>query len=755
MKQINLFLTEQLVPFTEKSGYRPVLFNTDRNTSESEFFNKVNELKHIYDFNLVPNESYTYKRDSLMEAVINIDSKIYDKLYYNYCIIEIVENDKKEIILYYIDKVKVLQNNANRLFLRMDTISTNFWKIPINIKLGVDRLNYDFTNVDNLYLLRETLKNKDESLGDIIKDRRILVKHDEPLILKPFSIRKFTSNETNLLSNYNFINDRGDDTIITFKSNHDYIKLDDKSHTVIYNYMAPDNIRYFYILYDNKEHKIDRTKLKFDREVGSGLSYEDKREYDYGSRYWPISYSYSTWNVKNSNLYSLTTHFDKELDDFVPLYSELNSKMSKHVVIRIYYEAFCETHDRSELWFYDMPVKNEGIFERTLETIAPIDHVAVKFKTFIEKNFQELFMLRDYISELNIVGQENRLMLYRLNNFVVNQNKFFVPTIFKYIPPISEVSNITLYSWTGKSLPLSAFNFYYFNGKVEINFQDSNLSTSFERKTYIHLTNGLNNVLTSDIDNKHEISNVISIPQRLDSKAEYLSANQNQIEMEKRSLATNAVFGAVNGVLGTASGVARAFAGDMSGAVEATSSTLGIASSLINYSNGLKKIESRINDVGNTRSQYNGGESGDYILLSQKSNTSYFNKNGFNVVYSIPSGELYKKLRYHFKKFGCKLNIYMSLRECFEKTSHEYFSYIRFYDITEFLNNSKIPQEIIENMATLLYSGIHLWPLITNGYPNIPNIEYDDRTHYEITPEKAYDTLGLTYVDGDTYKIGV
>ena len=88
-KKIKLYLADRLVPFTEVSGNRPILFNSEHQTTKEEYINMVNILKSTFDMYEVKVSDYQYKRDDLIYATININSDKYPKLTYNYCIVEI------------------------------------------------------------------------------------------------------------------------------------------------------------------------------------------------------------------------------------------------------------------------------------------------------------------------------------------------------------------------------------------------------------------------------------------------------------------------------------------------------------------------------------------------------------------------------------------------------------------------------------------------------------------------------------------
>ena len=57
-KKIKLYLADRLVPFTEVSGNRPILFNSEHQTTKEEYVNMVNTLKLTFDMNEVKISDY-------------------------------------------------------------------------------------------------------------------------------------------------------------------------------------------------------------------------------------------------------------------------------------------------------------------------------------------------------------------------------------------------------------------------------------------------------------------------------------------------------------------------------------------------------------------------------------------------------------------------------------------------------------------------------------------------------------------------
>lgn len=187
--------------------------------------------------------------------------------------------------------------------------------------------------------------------------------------------------------------------------------------------------------------------------------------------------------------------------------------------------------------------------------------------------------------------------------------------------------------------------------------------------------------------------------------------------MEKKVARTSATFGVLNGIAGVGAniskGVSKGLMGDISGSVSggfnAFSSLLSGVQSVINYHNKVGVINSKIEDIGNIRSKYVGGESGDFHIVNRENNLKYFNNNGMNYLITLPSGELYNRLKYHYLKFGCRLLSYLTLSQCFQAIGKSKFAYLKLNDMSQLFLNTQIPQEALFFIQDILQSGIHFW----------------------------------------------
>lgn len=686
-KNIKLYIAGDVVPFTEISGNRPVLFNTSKATTYDEFKSYIDKFKKQFNFLEVATGDYQYKRDSLIEATINLETTKFPKFTYNYCIVEFDD----EILVYYITKIKAIQNNVNRLFLKLDTISTYFWKIPLDELVEVDRLNYNIGK--NKKLLEQTLKVKDDSIGNIVKDTKIIPKPKKELKLKGYVYRILTSNQIKKVENYGHL-PFNDGLTLKYENSKIY-KLESNSNQILHSFVAPyNNILYFW---DNKTYHI---------------------------------YNIDTYKFWSSNTYTFG-------EDAIFDVSEI--KYKKKLVIK--YIMYCIEHKTMEnlaIVLYDdeikkFPTKKWGvglelpIGEDTLENIINI---------LQEKNFQELSYIPNIFPQdsfSNIVNGKY-LSFINFSPELKKQVSYKIPSIFTYIPPIKELVDINLFSWSGTNISVSYFNINDNNNLVLDYFRSNG---KYEVKTYITFNNGLETIGNSPINNKYEISNMVSISQRVDSKTEYLASNSNQIEMEKKAAKDNAILGVFKGIFSAIGNFFKSFGGGVSNSAKAVGNVVDVASSVVNYNNKIGMIDARIEDAGNKRSQYNGGETCDINLLMRNQNTKYFDNFGLNVVIQMPSELLYNNLKFHYYKYGCKLLTYLTIEECFDNTFEENFTYIKFNNLSQLYLSTDIPQEALYWINDILISGIHFWKWKKENIV-LPN--------FSIPPTATYSSNQIYYV---------
>lgn len=690
LKELKLFITGRTLPFTETSGNRPVLFDYFNENSKENYDVLIRNFMNFWGFYEVDSFNYKFNRDTQLTASLRVSSNIITNKQLNYVII-LADG---EYLLYFIKKSKLLQNNVYQFQLKLDTISTYFWKINSYTTFGVERLNYNINDRDNFWLLNETLSKKDNSIGEITKPFIVAQKPRTPLELIPYSFRQYTSKQLETINDYpkNFV----DNGYITTQENTTTLRDEDNSNTIYYNFLHPKHETQILHTLDGL-HEVILNSVKVISVVADLAS-------DFKWTDAPIAMFFGA----------------------IPyLFNRLIHGAVK-VVYKFTFTIVCKTHNRVETLTNKIasPVSLDGFLNNENNK-----HIV---KLLISKPFYPPFVLdNSKLSEIRKTD-DNYFPSYitpYFNDKVISEHT--LPKIFDRIPMISEIADISLTSWTGDTFKLSPLDIW--QDLSYMNFHIYRYNTDEDFLTNITLNTSRTSVSESMINNTFTIKNHIQLSQRYDSKQEFLSSNSNRINLQIRTAIDNFIQDNVKGAGKIASGVAG---GDLSkGAGSIIDGATDILFAPINFANKLRSIQSNIDDIASSRSKFKGVKD-NLLLATDPKNTRFFNKYGLALILKLPSREMWLKLLNHFYKFGQQVDIYMTLRQIFFFTRDKKFTYFKCFDISALYNyNNELSEEILSDMTNILNNGIHFWAY---------NVEPD----FKLQELKRHD-LNNTYFAGE------
>lgn len=681
-KKIKLYLADRLVPFTEVSGNRPILFNSEHQTTKEEYVNMVNTLKSTFDMFEVKISDYQYKRDDLIYATVNINSDKYPKLTYNYCIVEIDD----EIVCYYINKINIIQNNVNRLFLKMDVFSTYFWQIDIANNFLVDRFNYVFNKEENRKYFLQTNKVEDDSIGSIVKSTKIVTK---PLNkdMVTYAYRKFTSNQIERLK---YLKHNYNDGYIT---EYDYTSYNIENTSNIYHiFKGPKMNKVYYMMNFDGLNNLVNEPVKI-------LEYNT----DIINNHNKISDKFII--IKNGEIFIV------QKDEYVQLYYNA-SKISYNLNIRIVIDI--DNIDASSI----TPTK---VLEPDDPSIQP-NPIPENWHRFTILNFDDNTIISDIYNVTKMFEHYNNAndinpKLYIGNwkqkgirniDLVINYKPISLYNInythLENIPMIDKLLEVNLVSWGLNKYSIKYNMLYYDN----LRFRIINKVSSSGVYDYIFFIDG-NAINNNNYYESQPIINYISLEHRFDNKAEYLASHNNQIQTQRKTLYDNRALGITKAIIGVQTSLGGAIAGTLSGRYDKTSQGLGnamnsvvdIAGAAINYKNAIRKIDSKIEDVGNTRSGYNDG--------LQNSSVIDANHNNLFIEYNLPSSYMLNTILFHYHKYGYKFLSITNIKDIVKSTYDNKFVYIKVKEWNNAYLSSEIPYEAQILIEDLMLSGVHFW----------------------------------------------
>lgn len=723
--QIRVWIAGHSVPFTEKSGSRPVLFNYelasfDREERVKWFKTKLRHFMNNFAFYELSHTEYKYVRNGIIDATINVF--LQDRLWnesQNYIIVSIDE----QFYMYYVSSYKLLQSNTFSLRLRLDVISTYFWMLNFQVPVNVDRLNYDISGNDKL--LSRTLQVSDDMVKDIEKERTIISKGDSDLVIDSYNVRSLKSSFFEKPGNNQYHHFKNNELVNYQKFNTETYGLEPKSEEILYSYTYPSindveqNVVYVSDVNINTKILLKEggsfvsspigwfIKLFINKGINKDIAY---------STFQSIRIPFTLSSFKFDKFYVKTRILNNT--------SELNEdiekwKSSSNVAGYLYVmwinnnsDVFVKIPQGFRYSFYH----TEYNYKIDFQTTKDVSFWYTKGK-FSEKDIYSNSFKFKMLKEI----LEPHLFTYKSE--FKTKNSFSIPKIFNSIPPIKELVDFKFNSWTGDSIdirPLKDFPLTTFN----VCYQKYFSITTFEPKTYLSFLNGTSNKSDTLIENKNEIVAHIPIINRFDSKAEYLAANANQIEAQKTGAKLEVVSGFINGAI---SGAVAAATGTAKSIFNTVAQPIN---GIMSYANKMIAIQGKLDDVSNSRSSYNGGESGDSNLLSSEKHRRVFNKDGFNVSIHLPTGELYRQLKFAYYKYGCKLDSNLWLKECFEATKYKNFTYFKLNDTSNLYVGVDIPNEAIEYIDDILYNGIHFWRTYNPVFYIVDNDTYSSNITY-------------------------
>lgn len=372
--------------------------------------------------------------------------------------------------------------------------------------------------------------------------------------------------------------------------------------------------------------------------------------------------------------------------------------------------------DIENLWYKPLFTFEDNLTKVYLEYVI-IENGEKKYKSFYygsfsdirgghitEKGFREN-IINGIIKKYGLIGprlEGDKSFYITLEYSKNNVIEYDIPKLFDVIPPIQQLVDFSVISWAGSKINIHPLHIDFLNYKLKTRLYNSYTNNNFNHYFKIESSVGLNKDIV--LDNAYEISLSKDIHTRFDSKEEYLASNRNKLDTDK-------LFGGINMLLGIVNSgvVGQKLFDKLSGAVY----------SGVGYANKLAKIDSTINDIGNTRSSFIASESDTY-LRTENANLFYYNYYGTNLSVQLPGGEMFKILRRHFYKFGYKVNIERTFGELLSLTTHnEKFLYFKLTDTTSLFNDTTIPNEVMEEINGLFINGVHLWK---------PHKKYEDVT---------------------------
>ena len=697
-KKIKLYLADRLVPFTEVSGNRPILFNSEHQTTKEEYVNMVNTIKSTFDMNEVKISDYQYKRDDLIYATININSDKYPKLTYNYCIVEI----DNEIVCYYINKINIIQNNVNRLFLKMDVFSTYFWQIDITNNFLVDRFNYVFNKAENRKYFLQTNKVEDDSIGNILKSTKIVTK---PLNkdMVTYAYRKFTSNQIERLKHLKHNHNDG------YITEYDYTSYNIENTTNIYHiFKGPRMNKVYYRM----------PIININSNVPEPIKI--------------LEYNTNKINTHNaiSDMFIIIKGgkiFTVEKDEYVQLYYNA-AKIAYNLNIIIALDI--DNMDTASIMSTkvlgpDDPLKPPNPTPQNWDRITILNF---DVNTIID-NMIDVYKIFEYYYNANDINPK----LYKGNwkqkgirdiDLVINYKPISVYNInYKHlenIPMIDKLLDVNLVSWGLNKYPIK-YNMLYYD---KLRFRIINKVSSSGVYDYIFFMDG-NAINDNHYYESQPIINYISLEHRFDNKAEYLASHNNQIQTQRKTLYDNRALGITKAVIGIETSIGSAIGSILSGRFDkigqgvgnAMNGVVDIVGHAINYKNAIRKIDSKIEDVGNTRSGYNDG--------LQNSSVIDANHNNLFIEYNLPTSYMLNTILFHYHKYGYKFLSIINIKDIVESTYDNKFVYIKVKEWNNAYLSSEIPYEAQLLIEDLMLSGVHFWKdlSITKYKINPPQFE--------------------------------
>lgn len=665
MISINLFLSKEILPYTYLCGVIPQIRDN----------NDIKEFKRVYKFENIKSGEYIYNRIDNINAVLNL-SKL-EFFNSNYLIIEF----EKETLFYYVIDRKILQNNVIQFTLKLDCTTTYFSKIKTDKNFLVERLNYDWTKEKELYL--QTLKQKDNMFGNIIKDNAHYLSNNTKLEVEPYLYSNFASNEIDKLKDIKKA--KYLEGYVIRSENSETLSLDKNltgqdNNQQIYKFVMP-KIENIITYTKNKSGNI--TNWEWSYEVGDPFVHflsENNR----GAWTFDCAYPYKI-NItatlssgekvnylrkKDNKYYKRKEHYIVDNQEIIAIHRTSTDIQAK--LVKLFKQYFKEQADKDIKAEFDNYVAN-------IKATKP---------TLLDNN--------------NI--QEAGYLVY--NPKISCNEEFNIENEEIDLPLLPEIIDFYVCVWTGQSYKIDNY-LNIIDNKVKFNVYGYPTIDSIKAYISFNKRDSVKNDFNLLNNEQLEINYSKDITIRYDSKTEYLRANANQIERQKKSLTDNLILNTVSSFVSFVSNIVSQNYG---GAIK---NVIGAVGNGVNYYNSMQMIEDRITDIGNSRSRFNGGTSGD-ILYIEENNLSFFDKNGFMLYYKMPRDSLKETIKNAIKKHGLKLNLYTNFNNVFEYTKDKSFCYVKTNDIDNTLINSNIPYEVMFLIKDHFNSGVHIFKFDDN-----------------------------------------
>lgn len=715
-----VYISLKKLPFNKQMGASP-FFVINNEAEMNSYFEKMG-------FQEVPRESYALVQEDSHDVNLYINSKaLYDKeddLDYSSAYVAIDyepenNNAKEKLIYYYVKSSSLVATGKIMLELEVDVVGSFLIKLQRERSNVVDiqRMSFDLLNKFNRNLLRSVLINGDSSLSDVPKLGYVISRNNSygRLKLKSYSFRNYTSKIREMFRGYTkpYIGEG----YVTYNYNDNVLGLEETSNSIYYKFMAPDD-GFFYIHNNRGLHSFninglpERMFFKYRGKSEDGDSYihVDLPNIDIEK--------YVVRNAGGSYNGSYT------LSDTARGYVKTFTNVDRSPIYKYDLQIFCFQHNQLET----LEFKFTTTPLRVRYLAGGVDAVGYYgAKVYIP--YYNYSNLDGWFDGGVVVTSDVFLGLFAItldsasNNIDIENSNYiskrFTPNkditfkglwhFFHIIPPLPQIYNARLVSWTGDSIDISPLDIYYneSDNTGSLSLILYNNPTQQGLKSYIHLKNSDTKLKGMLFNNLEEISLAKELENTFDSKTEYYAANRNQILNQQKIINDNALVSTFSSILGGNFNIAN------------------MAGIWVNRANQQANIIARLNDLSNSRSKYSIGASDIYAALDGY--LSFYNSDGLALVHNIPAGNEWAKLKRHFYMYGYELNIQMELFNAFEYMVGKKYAYLKLNSGEGILNWGSVPVWARERLIEKLENGVKLFngAYISDKQDNQPYGFYD------------------------------